>query len=203
MIKTLPSTIQFYLLCDYQKWKRFLFAHICVCITLFSTFSTKGLSQISDTSQSLKDSLTTTEIFTSLYKNNAKFQYEYLKNYNNYTSLRYTDNLLPRKSIYKNSSIPSGQILHNDATLDWNYFTAWHHSDMTIGHSPPGEAWTVLGAAGQTAIWGIIAAQAWNDGREFDFAAATAVTALSTYRSFNFLKKWGVGENVRVGVKPN
>lgn len=42
----------------------------------------------------------------------------------------------------------------------------------------------------------------WNDRRKLDFAAAIAVTALSTYGSFNFLRKWVLGENIRVSVEP-
>ena len=33
----------------------------------------------------------------------------------------------------------------------------------------------------------------WNNRRKLDFAAAIAVTALSTYGSFNFLRKWVLG----------
>ncbi len=203
MIKTWASIITYYLLYDYQKRNRFLFAQFCVTFTLFCTFSSEGFPQTSDASQSLNDSMVTMEVFNSLSDNSAKYLYEYLTYYNNHTASKYTDYHFPLNNTYKSSSMQSDQILQNDVSLDWNYFTAWPHGDMNTGLSPPVKAWSALGSVGQTAIWGIIAAQAWNDKRKLDFAAATAVTALSTYGSFNFLRKWILGENVRIGVKPN
>ena len=101
----------------------------------------------------------------------------------------YSKKLIPNESIITELSTATEQS-NKASQIQWNEFTKAKNSEFAqAGYSTPGKFVQIAGDVGETTAWGILAAQAFENGNNANFIASSLALLLVLQRKYGLLDR--------------